>query len=636
MNPFLRRATEYIRDTTAFLAITSPEPIKTFIANHRRVNDLFDFPVRIIGSPGTGKTMMASLVEFRLIEAILQDQSSQGNRTLAAALAAAKFSDGEKPLVAAIRLPMESEYREFWELPYEPAVKTKLVLSLIQARAVLGLVRTLTANKQREIEDVQFITRPEAEAQKTQIGGDDSLEIRERAREVETLVYNIGASLIPPSLDQIPDEVQKPYQPFETIREIEITWRGERIRLRPLVILDDVHSLHPEQYAALFRALSKREIRIGRWMMMRMDALSPSAVFRTSDDEALPGLKHDRDFIDVVMEGTTSRKDDRKLFRKLANDMANRYLKLVDSLNDRGHQTMHSLLGEVLPSFPEGKLKELETTIAREQRQLSISASRRIALEQEVESYAKGAKSYDLSQDMRLAMVRILMHRYANRVSTQTLELFGDPEPAQPVKASSGVADGARVHLHHRFDRPLHYGMDALCDASGENAELFLQLAGSLVSRMETKTIRNQDPTLTPSQQQDELRNKAKEIIKKWSFPYARKVTRLVDELASKCVENALLPNAPLKEGANTIGVLESEMKSLLTSNDELALILKYAIAYGAMNAVRDYGQGGKSWCLLELSGPVRIKYGLGFDRGNFLERKVSDLQAIIAEPQDA
>lgn len=228
------------------------------------------------------------------------------------------------------------------------------------------------------------------------------------------------------------------------------------------------------------------------------------------------------------------------------------------------------------------------------------------------------------------------MHRYANRVSTQTLELFGDPEPAQPVKASSGVADGARVHLHHRFDRPLHYGMDALCDASGENAELFLQLAGSLVSRMETKTIRNQDPTLTPSQQQDELRNKAKEIIKKWSFPYARKVTRLVDELASKCVENALLPNAPLKEGANTIGVLESEMKSLLTSNDELALILKYAIAYGAMNAVRDYGQGGKSWCLLELSGPVRIKYGLGFDRGNFLERKVSDLQAIIAEPQDA
>ncbi|WP_236736261.1 hypothetical protein [Agrobacterium tumefaciens] len=580
--------------------------------------------------------MMASLVEFRLIESILQDQSSQGNRALAAALSAARFADGEKPLVAAIRIPMESEYREFWELPYETAVKTKLVLSLIQARAILGLIRTLTANKQREIDDIRFITRPEAEAQLIQIGGDESKEIRERAREVETLVYNIGASLLPPALSDIPDEVQKPYQPFETIREVEITWRDERIRLRPLVILDDVHSLHPEQYAALFRSLAKREIRIGRWVMMRMDTLSPSAVFRSSDDDALPGLKHDRDFIDVVMEGAANRKGERKQFRKMANDMANRYLKLVEALNDRGHQTMHSLLSEVLPTPPEGKLKELEAAISRDQRQLTISASRRAALEEEVDSYAKGAKSYDLTEDMRLAMMRILMHRYANRVSTQTLELFDDPEPTQPVKASSGVADGARVHLHHRLGRPLHYGMNDLCDASGENAELFLQLAGSLVSRMETKAIRNLDPTLTPSQQQDELRNKARDIIQKWSFPYARKVEGLVERLAMQCVENALLPNAPLKEGANTIGILESEIKSLLASNDELALVLKYAIAYGAMSAVRDYGQGGKMWCLLELSGPVCIKYGLGFDRGNFLERKVSDLQALISEQKDA
>ncbi|WP_029874739.1 hypothetical protein [Rhizobium leguminosarum] len=636
MNPFLRRATEYIRDTTAFLAITSPEPIRTFVANHKRVNDLFDFPVRIIGSPGTGKTMMASLVEFRLIEAILQDQSRETNRTLAAALTAAKFSDGEKPLVAAIRIPMESEYREFWELPYDAAVKTKLMLSLIQARAILGLVRTLTANKEREIDDIRFVTRPEAEAQLAQIGGDDSKEIRERAREVETLVYNIGASLVPPTLDNIPEEAQKPYQPFETIREVEITWMGERIRLRPLVILDDVHSLHPEQYAALFRSLAKREIRIGRWLMMRMDALSPSAVFRSSDDDALPGLKHDRDFIDVVMEGASNRKGDRKQFRKMASDMANRYLKLVDTLRDRGHLTMDSLLGEVLPSFPEGKLKELEEAVARDQRKLSISASRRASLEEIVETYAKGSRSYDLSPEMRVAMVRILMHRYANRISTQTLELFDDPEPAQPVKASNGVADGARVHLHHRFGRPLHYGMNDLCDASGENAELFLQLAGSLVSRMETKAIRNLDPTLTPSQQQDELVNKSKDIIGKWSFPFARKVERLVDQLAAQCVENALLPNSPLKEGANTIGILESEMKTLLSSNDELALVLKYAIAYGAMAAVRDYGQGGKIWCLLELCGPVCIKFGLGFDRGNFLERKVADLQVLIAETKGA
>ncbi|MDH4990692.1 hypothetical protein QEZ48_07590 [Aquamicrobium lusatiense] len=634
MNPFLRRATEYIRDTNAFLAITSPEPLRTFVAKHKRINDLMDYPVRVIGSPGTGKTMMATLVEFRLVEAVLKDQSSQGNRALAGALSAARFADGDRPLVAAIRLPMESEYREFWELPYEPAVKTKLMLSLIQARAILGLLRTITANRYRDVDDIRFVTRPEAEAQLAQIGGENIRDIRDRAREVESLVYNLGASLLPPDVNDIPQEIQKPYQPFETVSEIEITWDDERIRLRPLIILDDVHSLHPDQYAALFRSFAKREIRIGRWLMMRMDALSPSAVFRSSDDEALPGLKQDRDFIDVVMESAANRRGERRQFKRMATDMANRYLQLVDTLRDRGHLSMAGLLSEQAPTLPQGKLNELRELIGRDQRKLKITPTRRETIENSVDAYIHSARATDLTPDVALGMQRVLLYRYAGRTSNQTLELFEDPEPAQPVKASPGVADAARVQLYHRYGRPLHFGISDLCAASGENAELFLQLAGSLVGRMETKAIRNMEPTLTPSQQQDELRLKATDIIANWSFPFSRKVSVLVHKLAEQCVENAMLPNAPLNEGANTIGILEREIGPLLNSEEEIATILKYALAYGAFSAVRDYSQGGKEWCLLELSGPVCLKFGLGFGKGNFLERKVSDLTALIAEAE--
>jgi hypothetical protein len=56
---------------------------------------------------------------------------------------------------------MESEYRDFWELPYEPAVKTKLVLALIQARTVLELVRNITANRRRRVSDKSLLgSRP--------------------------------------------------------------------------------------------------------------------------------------------------------------------------------------------------------------------------------------------------------------------------------------------------------------------------------------------------------------------------------------------------------------------------------------------------------------------------------------------
>src|SRR3546814_13843906 len=85
-NPFLRRATEYIRDDAAFLAVVSPQPLTTFLTRHPRRDDLFNLPVRILGAPGSGKTMLATLAEFRLIETILRNQTNDKNRELQGAL----------------------------------------------------------------------------------------------------------------------------------------------------------------------------------------------------------------------------------------------------------------------------------------------------------------------------------------------------------------------------------------------------------------------------------------------------------------------------------------------------------------------------------------------------------------------
>jgi hypothetical protein len=288
-NPFLRRATEYIRDDSAFLSIVSPEPLTTFVAKHKKRSLLFEQPVRVIGTPGSGKTMMASLVEFRLVESVLRDQTSENNKLLARAFAASGFAANEVPTVAAIRIPMESEYRDFWELPYDPAVKTKLILSLIQARTILALIRNLTANGRRSPQSVRFVGRDNAAAQLEQIGGTEVQEVLARARAVERAVYSIGASLVPPAIADIPSEARDPYQPFEAILEVEIDWNGSPLRVRPMVILDDVHTLHPAQFEALFRTLARRDIRFARWMMMRMDSLSPTAIFRSADEDALPG-----------------------------------------------------------------------------------------------------------------------------------------------------------------------------------------------------------------------------------------------------------------------------------------------------------------------------------------------------------
>lgn len=630
-NPFLRRATEFIRDDSAFLAIVSPEPLSAFLAKHPKRDALFDMPVRLIGTPGSGKTMMATLVEFRLLETILRDQSSANNRILASVLASTGFSDGDLPLVAAVRVPMESEYRDYWELPYEESVRTKLVLSLVQSRAMLSLVRNVTANRRRGIEEVSFISRGADGARHENIGAPTAAGVLERAREVERAVYAVGSSLLPPPIDQLPAAAREPYQPFESLRELELGWNDKRIRVRILVILDDAHTLHPQQFEALFRAMTRREMQIGRWMMMRFDALSPSSVFQSPDDDALPGLKRDRDYLDIFMQ-SPARTADRKQFRKLAGDMSDRYLRLVSALRDRNFTQFDHLLGEEPPRLTEARLDELKRLVDRDQRKLKVPAARKRSIEQLVENYAKGAQTADIDDDVQLAMIRILMHRYIVRLAEQTPSLFddGNPDPKTPLKADSEVAGGARLHLAHRYARPFHFGFHQLCDASNENAELFLQLAGALVGRMETRAIRSQDPALTPAQQSSILRERAGEIIDGWAFPFARNVRALVDNIARECLKESLLDNAPLGPGANAIAIPDNEMDAVLKTDSELARVLKFAQAYGAIVAIRGYGQGGKLWCLLELCGPACLKYGLTLRRGGFLELRAEQLLPLI------
>lgn len=628
-NPFLRRATEYVRDDASFLAIVSPAPLTTFLAKSRHKGEMFELPVRIIGEPGSGKTMLAKLAEFRMVDAIARDLSSSTNRDLAGALADAGFLVDGVPRVVAVREPMESDYRDFWELPYDETVRTKLAFWFAQARSMLGLIRNLTANRRRGLSDIRFVAWEASEAQVEQIGGLDATGIRERAIEVQKAIYSVVAGLRPPAIEHLPTAAVSPYNPFEAISHVEIEWKGATIALSPLVMFDDVHALHPEQRDGLFAALARREIRFGRWLMMRLDALSPGAVLGMPGAQATHKLATGRDFVEIRMQGTVTRGAERRQFRVMALDMANRYLPLVQVLKSRGATDFQALLPGEPGTLPPGRVKELAAVVGKDQRRLEITDARRRELNRLVEDHLSGSPSSDASEEVRLAMTRILMHRYANRTQHLEPSLFEtfDPDPTTPIKVTAGIHDAARLHLHHDYRRPLHFGIGDLCDASNENAEVFLQFSGALVARMETRAIRNQSPALSAAMQQAALLEKAKAIMDGWSFAYSARIRKLVDTIAKDCVDVSLAPNARLGPGANAIAIPEAEMQRLLTDEDELAVLLKHALANGTIVVRRDYGQGGKFWCLIELSGTVCIAHGLTLKRGGFLEKRLTYLR---------
>lgn len=109
----------YLRDDEAgFLSIVSPEPLRTYLEEYAQRGQLYEKLVRVIGSPGSGKTTMAMLIEARMVSAVVADPDKEDNRDIISALAACGMVERGMQVVAGVRLPMEGEYRDFWELPY--------------------------------------------------------------------------------------------------------------------------------------------------------------------------------------------------------------------------------------------------------------------------------------------------------------------------------------------------------------------------------------------------------------------------------------------------------------------------------------------------------------------------------------
>ena len=636
-NPFERRATEFYRDDEAFLAIVSPEPVTLFLKKSGQANRLYDRLVLIRGTPGSGKTTLARLFEYSSLAALLRNSEFSGYKALADALSDCKAINDEQPTVLGCRLPLESDYRDFWEFPYPEHIKLGLMMALVQARAVLGWFRHLTAAGV-ELKDIEIVPRVGNENVVEVIGGIKGTEIVNRARSVEKALYNVMGALIAPEKDELPREATTAYQPFNIIEYIQISFESEdpkpTLTLHPLVILDDAHVLHPDQFRVLQHWLARRELLIARWVIARLDVLLPqealAAVTKDRSDAAnYPGLSQDRETEVILLQSSGPRRENRTKFRNMAKDMARRYLRQMPLFSSRNLTVLGDLLNNEEVKLTPSECRRLKDSVYATQRRLKIADSRRETFETEIAEFQVGGRQ--VAKDIGLAMLAILLHRYdKRRVIPDLFEAEDAPEPSRPVSVNTSVYEAARLHLLHKFNRPYYFGFDDLCDASSENAEQFLQLAKILVESSATQIIRSKPASLAVVDQHRLLRQRGEKIIEGWSFPEHLLVRRLVTTMAEQCVEVTKQPNGGLTP--NAFGILQEEFTKLHDKHPELARVLQFGVAYNAVTLIPYRSCKNKVWCLIELGGMVVLKHGLTLKRGGFIESSSKELSAMLQE----
>lgn len=634
-NPFKKRRTELITDRRTLLSLVSSVPIEEFFEPEKK--QLLEKLTLVVGTPGCGKTTIAQIVEFESLYNLCLETASPINRDLVDVLTGHELIRDGLPAILGHRLAMSTNFRDIWELPYSDQTRLALLRAFLQSKAVLGWFNQLDVMGV-SMEHVEIVMGANSESVFSTTGADRAESFREYARGIELAIFRIVTSLVPPEeKDMAENFLNTSYDVFEVLRGFRVRrWPGSPdalidtdVVLRPMIIVDDAHELHPMQFTQLRDWLKTKAMGVSRWLMCRPDvvsaddyreALTKDAI---SEEDMQPGSIRDRDYIMKLMQLGTA-----KRFKHVATDIASRYIASIPEFRRRGISDLKPLLNQTATAeLAPGVYRQLEEKVDKLAQDARFSKML-------VESLHARVRD-DVPADESQAALRILIYREKNK--TPQINLLGDDElldePASDdKKVNSTVLEGARVQMMHEFERPYYFGMDKLIAASNSNIEQFVRLAGTLVDELLARVIRNREPFLAPKAQHVALVGQAKQAMSDWDFPYNAVVRALVKEIATQCVAKTLQGNAPLGAGANAIGIPQEEMDAILRRDGRLARVLHFAFAYNALVFVPDYRCKNKVWCLLELGALPNLAYGLTLNRGGFIESTLRKLQAMVPE----
>jgi len=612
-NPFKIRVAEHIESDATFVRLFSPEVLD--LLHH---HDVWRKPQIIRSAPGGGKTSLLRLFTPRTLSTVCGLRGAEYSKDLVGRLKGMDAIDENGPRVLGILLSCSRSYSDLDDLPVDTVRKQRLLLSLLNARFVLGALQGALVLKHLIYpNDLRLL---KVEAKDTPLSmtlrSNNGEDLYQWAMKVERTICEALDSFAPlePNLPGS-DCLASP----RFITEASLTCKGEQVASHLILMLDDVHQLASRQREFLLKEILVSRLPVGVWIAERLEALD-------TDELLTPGVLCGRDYDSIIYIEDYWRRASGKRFERVVTNIADRRAR---EAKDMESGPFNACLQESLSG---SLFAKAATVVQRRVRDMARGTKRYSAWITERENHQAGP------QEMAIAWrdLEILIERDKRKAQQQFDFNLGAEELG--CRDGSSVRAAAELFLCREFDIPYYYGVSRLASLASANIDQFLELAGGLFEEVVSALLLKRPGQLTPRDQERILK---KSIEDKWrTLPqrmrHGTEVLTLIEAMGKFARWETDKPNAPYAPGVTGIAVTMEERATLKGCNADaqgiegcllrLGDVLSACIAHNLLEVALDHRCKGRRWMILYLNRFLCAHFGLPLQYGGWRERTLGQL----------
>ena len=622
-NPFRLRASEHIESDATFLRLFSPGVLDLLPTDDEDEHPLDKVHV-LRSAEGGGKTSFLRLLAPTVLLTLHAYRKREECKELYQRLRELDVIGEDGPHLLGVSLSCARNYATLADLDLDRGRKDRLLFSLLNARIVLATLRGALALKQlRYPEDLEKLTIAPA-------GTEDELPLDlsfpcdgrglyEWAKNLEIRVCGAIDSLGPSNVEGSPGHDS--LVSLKIISSGSITYAGEAVSQRMLLMLDDVQKLTSWQRERLLQTVIDARSSVGIWIAERFEALSTEEMLSS-------GGRKGREYGKVV------------LLEPYWRDHIKRFENLVLNVADRRAQSAADV---EIPSFSSCLQSSLDGTEWQEKfaqaLQVVSDRTKRLAAGKTLfQDWIVAREELEGTLQERVVAWRaleILIEREKRRAQKSLFNTPLSPE-ALADKDDSAVRAAANLFIAKEFGVPYYFGPTMLAKLASSNIEQFLWLAGDEFEEIVASALIKRQTDL-PAVRQQAILARASESL--WEdiprrVRHGREVRTFLEAIGQFSKWMTYKPTAPNDVGVNGIAIsmrdrtLLMERQNVSTRQDlnKLAEIIASALAFNLLEPVLDYKVKGRRWMVLNLNRLLCVRFNLPLHYGMFKEKSLEQL----------